>query len=247
MSHSDLRSKMTAWLDMWKSGAAHRSDVAGVLRQCLAETGDPKFFEEAPKEIQEDLLESLRSYQRTGRSTVCIAHTGLHKNLSAEAFAALTTLVEARHLEPSALAIAEPTKFLTGLEHLARAQEDFKSIVSVDSSLLSASLIEVRVPALLPASASPAKAVVGFQIERSRKLEQKDGFYSLEPVDSCVAYLVLHRPMRSVFSELCGGSIEAIDIAPVKIGRRYGLEVTFDLLLKKGSVFCETLELERVD
>jgi hypothetical protein len=156
-------------------------------------------------------------------------------------------LVETRHLEPSALAIAEPKKFFTGLEHLPKAPEDFKYIVSTDSSLLSANLVEVRVPAMYPANASTVKAHIGFQIERNRKIEQENGFYFLEPVDSCVVYLSLHQPRRSVFSELCGGSIESINIVPMKIGRRAKFEVTFDFLVKKGSVSCEQLEFERLD
>lgn len=246
MSHRELHAKLNTWLEMWRSDAAHRSDVASVLQRCLAETGDSKFFEQVPKEIQEDLVESLRLYQRTGIFTVCIAHTGLHKDLSEEAFSALKTLVAAGHLESSVLAIAEPKDFFTGFEHLSEIHESFKSIASTDPSLLSASMIEVRVPASFPAHAFPEKAVVRFQIERNRKVEQKDGFYFLEPVDSCVAYLALHQPRRCVFSELFGGSINAIDIVPMKIGRRSGLEVTFDFFVKKGSVFCEQLELERL-
>ena len=226
---------------MWRQDIAHRGDVAHVLKQCLAETGDVTLFLSAPPEIQEELLETLRNFKKSGVSEICISHTALHKDVSAEALAAIEVLIKASVLDPDAAAISPKRPFFIGTKHL-RNGEELAISIPVDPGLVAAKLVGIGTPYSSPMGA-PRSAKISVQFEFYEREAKSDNFFELNPTRSCVAHLEVQGLVSHVFTELASDYIASISIEPAKLGRRLGFNIALDFHVSQGALFCESISL----
>ena len=246
MNDQDPRKSLEAWVEMWREEVAHKGDVAYVLQQCLAKTGDASLFQSSPIAIQEELLETLRRFKDVGISEICIPHSALYKDVSAEALAAINTLVRADVLSPDAATIAQRRPFFVGAEYLVNGAALTTTIPS-DPGLVSAKLVGISTPPSVPMG-FPQIARLSVQFEFYEREAKDDAFFALNPTRSCVAHLETRGSMDRVFTELAASDyIASISIALAKRGRRSGFNVLVDFHATQGTLFCETISLEALE
>jgi hypothetical protein len=234
------------WIEMWRNDSCHHSDATAIVQRCLAETGDPAYFIEAPPKIKADLLRDLRRFRKTGNYRVSYAHTPYSKDLSGEARAAISTLIRAG-LVPETFAEVAPVRALfSGLEHV-KGGSQLLELVACDHSLLSAKLISLG-SHVASAYEMSQLAKVCIRVDRHVREYKNNEFYVDTPIRSCVADFSLHSPMGFYFSPCFRlDYIASFEVAPFQRKGASGYEITLDFGDFDGAMSCREITLDRLE
>ena len=229
---------------MLNEHVARPRELALIVQQCIAETGDASYLLDVPEEVRAITLDILQQFRGQGEFILFTPQSGTSQDRTPQAQAAVDVLVSAGYLPREAPQFEPRIPFFSGGEYLTDGAPLVEAI-GPDMRFLSARLVTAGAHGESLLQTYPTQGLMTIQFERTRR--RYDGPFQFRDVrtHSFAATLACTGRLSMQLSRFAAHTyLDSIRFAPSR--RRWprtGIDMDMRGFDFEAAIHCETIEL----